>query len=389
MMTFLKYTLLVILAFASVVQEVDVKKRKSLWLVVKEWWSAHPFRNIQFYVWLFISVMTVVVSAIDDRDAKKNQDELTKKIDSQGSSLKEQTRMISGQQEQIAAQTEILSEQQGLIKRQGQMISEQQTLMAEQQKSIGALVFTSPTSYAGKERFLRSFQDLARVAAIESNGTGFTGFVCDDGVAIYWYDTETETITGFHFFANAEINRILSGNPFAASCMDKDGNVTLASDSEIAIALRECLFRRLPPLSTNPVEATRTRDLILDEIKTLFRYVYRAETFSLTPYYFSDGKNAGLPSGKFDLSFSYVVNPCAAIWRTRSSMLGQIILSQNHLDSFHGMTMAEFSERVIQMMRTRGFEPNLGVKGIQIIAKRRQDAHATTASPFHFLRRKQ
>lgn len=387
MMTIIKYVLLVILAFASVVQEVDVKKRKSLWLVVKEWWSAHPFRNVRFYVWLSISVMTVVISAIDDRDAKKNQDELTKKIDSQGSSLKEQTRMISGQQEQIAAQTEILSEQQGLIKRQGQMISEQQTLMAEQQKSIGALVFTSPTSYAGKERFLRSFHDIARVAAIEAGGTGFDGFVCGDGVAIYWYDTETEVITGFHFFADAEINRTLSGIPLASSFVDKEGNLTLASDSEIAITFRECLFRRLPSRPANSIEVERTRKFIIKEIETIFRYVYRAETFSLSPLNFCDGTNARRPSGGYELSFSYIVNPCATKWHTRGSMLGQIRITEDMLDSWHGITMAELSERIVQMMRERGIEPKLDLKSIRMIANRRHKSSVSATSPFHGMRR--
>lgn len=129
---------------------------------------------------------------------------------------------------------------------------------------------------------MQSFHDFARIASIEADNTGFEGLVCDDGVALYWFDVETEKITGFHFFTKSEINRILSGSPVSCGLVVKNGQYALGEDSELAIAFKECLFRRLPPLSSDPVVAEQTpfRSLSLTATprRSRRRSVLRADT---------------------------------------------------------------------------------------------------------------
>jgi len=377
-MTILKYILITILSVVSVISSIDPTKDSiGLWAATVKWWRNKPYRNGRFWFMVFIVTAMVVTTAIDDYASGRDKNELKSKIAEQNGALKNQLEMLRGQSESLRTQERILADQQ-------EMLGDQQKLMHEQSKSVESVLFNTDTSFEGKERFLQSFQDFARIASIEADNTGFEGLVCDDGVALYWFDIETETITGFHFFTKSEINRILSGSPVSRGLIAKNGQYALGEDSELAIAFKECLFRRLPPLLPDPVIAEQTREQILREIRTLLRYVYRAQGIKFKPQYANGGRGAlrGRFLGSCSVWFRYVVNPNAEQKRYNSVDLFDIVLSKEFLDSLHGLTIAEFSEKVIERFRSLRLDPKVRVKDIRILESSRLVNEWRETSPF-------
>lgn len=326
---------------------------------------------------LLIVVAMVIVTAIDDYSSEQDKNELKLKITDQNDALKKQLGLLNSQSESLLKQKRMLAKQQGTL-------GDQQKMMLEQVKFIGSVLFNTDTSFEGKERFLQSFQDFARIASIEADNTGFEGLVCDDGVALYWFDVETEMITGFHFFTKSEINRILSGSPISRGLVAKNGQYALGEDSELAIAFKECLFRRLPPLPSNPIIAEQTREQILREIHTLLRYVYRAQGVEFKPLHVPGGRGEihGMFLGDYSVWFQYVVNPNAMQRRCNSVGLFDITISNDFLNSLHGLTIAEFSEKVIEHFRNSKLEPKVRVKDIRILESSRLSNEWRETSPF-------
>lgn len=358
-MILLKYTLISMLAILSTVSSVEIiDKCPMTWTAFKKWMSTYkPLRHPVFYIVFLFAGMTVAITAIDDYSDGSDRLELNGKIDTQSKMICEQ---------QLA-------------------LSKQRDLLYEQEKLIGSIVFNTKTSVDGKERFLQCFRDLARIAAVDANNTGFEGLVCEDGVAIYWFDIDTETITGFYFFSNAEINRVLGGMPLGGNLFDDSGVVKVSADSELAIAFRECLFRKLPVGSNNAIEADKAVEDILKEIETLIRYVYRAESIGFISLYpeghtFSAFKK---PLGSYLLTFQYAVDPYAdKIWYRGVGIDDDIVLSKAFIESLHGLTMAEFSERVIGMLRSRRVDPKVRIREIRILESARRKKVKRDDSPF-------
>ena len=377
-MTILKYILITVLSVVSVVSSIGpTRKRTGLWASIVKWWKKMPFKIDRFWVVLLIVAAMVVVTAIDDYSSGQDKSELKSKIAEQNDAIKNQLGLLNSQSESLLAQERMLVEQQGTL-------GDQQKMMLEQAKSVGSVLFNTDTSFEGKERFLQSFHDFARIASIEADNTGFEGLVCDDGVALYWFDVETETITGFHFFTKSEINRILSGSPVSCGLVVKNGQYALGEDSELAIAFKECLFRRLPPLSSDPVVAEQTRQQILREIRTVLRYVYRAQGVDFKPLRAPCGRGElhGRFLGDYSVWFQYVVNPNAKQKRYNSVGLFDITLSKDFLDALHGLTIAEFSEKVIERFRSSRLEPKVRVKDIRILERSRLTNEWRATSPF-------
>ena len=377
-MATLKYILIVILSAVSVVSSIGpTRRRTGLWAAIVKWWKKMPFKIDRFWAVLFIVAAMVIVTAIDDYSSGQDKNELKSKIAEQNDALKKQLGLLNSQSESLLTQERMLAEQQGTL-------GDQQKMMLEQAKSVGSVLFNTDKSFEGKERFLQSFHDFARIASIEADNTGFEGLVCDDGVALYWFDVETETITGFHFFTKSEINRILSGSPVLRGLVAKNVQYSLGEDSELAIAFKECLFRRLPPLSSDPVVAEQTRQQILREIRTLLRYVYRAQGVEFKPQHAPGGRGElhGRFLGDYSVWFQYVVNPNAKPRRYNSVGLFDITLSKDFLDSLHGLTIAEFSEKVIERFRNSKLEPKVRVKDIRILESSRLANEWRETSPF-------
>lgn len=327
--------------------------------------------------------ITILVSGLDDWDAYTDKRELYAKLDNQSQHLEEQQRLMTIQAESMRAQKVLLAAQQSMLSSQQATLATQQLMMVEQEKSIGSVLFNTETSFEGKMRFLRNFCAFAHAANLKKDNTGFEGIVCDDGVAMYWFDSETEAITGFHFFTNSEINRVLSGTPPGKRIVDDNGNVLIAADSEISIAFRDCLFRRLPMLSDDHIVEEENLSRIMDEIHTILRYVYRAQGVEFKPEYEGERGGRHRPSkGAYAILLQYVVNPFANIKRLNSFGPFDLEVTKPFLDSLHGLTIAEFSEKVIEQFRVRKFEPKVRVKDIRILQMIRLVNEWQDVSPF-------
>ena len=185
----MKYILLLIMTMLSVYsasEEVaDFKK-------VKEWWKKRPLKRVGFWLAILLCAWTIVCTWNDDNDAERDKAALNKSVQ--------------------RAETQ-LQEANSLIQSQTELLKKQEQSMFEQSRIIGSISFNTHTSFEGKLRFLNCFRNLARLAKFNVDGTHFEGLICDDGVAIYWFNASTEDMTGFHFFTNSELNRILAGLP--------------------------------------------------------------------------------------------------------------------------------------------------------------------------------
>lgn len=377
-MTVLKYVLIVILAVVSVISSVDPnKKRLGLVKAIKKWWKKKPYKADRFYYLLFLVVAMVFVTVIDDVASEKDRKLLTAQI-------AEQTQKIDLQSESLKIQERMLADQSAALSAQSSVLEGQQKMMLEQSKSVGSVLFNTDTSVEGKERFLQSFQDFARVSLVEAHNTGFEGLVCDDGVALFWFDVETETITGFHFFTKSEINRILCGSLTRRGFVAATSQIEIGDDSELAIAFRECLFRRLPPSLDCPGEDEQAHRQILGEVRTILRYVYRAEDIEFKPIYAKGGDKSMPPKplSDFSVQFRYIVNPNATIKRYNGVGSFDIILSKAFIDSLRGLTIAEFSEKVIANFRNSKLDPKVRIKDLRILEESRRSNAWKSSSPF-------
>lgn len=362
----MKYLLLFIMTILSMYGvSVDVTDGTK----IRKWLKNKPWRRKGFVLAFFLSAATIVCTWRDDADAKATNQELQK-------TLAEANKQILSQTERLEAQEKMLVEQKASL-------VYQQNLMIEQAKSVGSVLFNTETSFEGKERFLRSFSSLADRAKINTLVTGFEGLICPDGVAMYWFDSRTETITGFYFFTNAEINRILSGIPVTDD-IGENGKLIIKNDTELSKVFTECLFRKTPTASENIINAKRAEAQVLHEIEVILRYVYRAENVNFSPMFFSSNSKEplGVPTGSYALTFRYAVNPFASAKQYRSISWGDIEISKTFLDSLYGVTMAQFSERIIENFRSNRLEPKVRVKDIRILKQKAKTKAWRNNSPF-------
>lgn len=256
--------------------------------------------------------------------------------------------------------------------------------MSEQRRTIGSIAYNTPTTFDGKMRFIRCFKDLSRLTDMKTEGTCFEGLICDDGVAMYWFDVEKDLLTGFHFFPNDELNRVLSGIPLDENLLDASGRLTIAADSELAIALNESLSRRTPSFSTGAPMNERADEAVVAELTTLFRYVYRALHSEFTVAY---SKKTQKADGTRYLTFQYLVNPFAEQPHLRT--VPNIELSASFMQSLYGATMIEFSQRVIAGCRRRGIEPKVNRTDLRRLNAIRVRDKIKANSPFRQLHRKE
>ena len=242
----------------------------------------------------------------------------------------------------------------------------------------------APTTFDGKMRFIRCFKDLSRLTDMKTEGTCFEGLICDDGVAMYWFDVEKDLLTGFHFFPNDELNRVLSGIPLDENLLDASGRLTIAADSELAIALNESLSRRTPSFSTEAPMNERADEAVVAELTTLFRYVYRALHSEFKVAY---SKKTQKADGTRYLTFQYFVDPFAEQPHLRT--VPNIELSASFMQSLYGATMIEFSQRVIAGCRRRGIETKVNRTDLRRLNAVRMRDEIKANSPFRQLHRKE
>lgn len=334
----MKYILLVIMTLLSVYSASEAIANIEN---IKKWLREKPLKRLGFWLAILLSVLTFWCTWRDDKDAEAERAALNTKIKSQIDMLEKQDRSIH-----------------------------------EQARIIGSISFNTHTSYEGKLRFLNCFRNLARLAKFNVDGTHFEGLICEDGVAIFWFNASTEDMTGFHFFTNSELNKILAGLPEDSRLVGKDGDFQVQENSVLGIAMKESLFRRTPARGDTQIENEVAYSCIEEELKLLFRYVYRAQSVKFSDLYFEGGG----PTGEKDLEFQYYVNPFAADPHLRT--VNFIIVSASFLDSLYGVDLADFSQRVIAHFRSVGIEPKLRIKDIRFLNQEIEASHRKATFPF-------
>ena len=130
--------------------------------------------------------------------------------------------------------------------------------------------------------------------------------------------------------------------------------------------------------------AKRAEAQVLHEIEVILRYVYRAEDVNFSPMFFTSNSKEplGVPTGSYALTFRYAVNPFASAKQYRSISWGDIEISKTFLDSLYGVTMAQFSERIIENFRSNRLEPKVRVKDIRILKQKAKTKAWRNNSPF-------
>ena len=362
----MNYILTIILTLFSVYGQAnavtDVKQ-------ILDWIKSKSYKKIGVWVTVLLGAWACCCQWKDKHDAQRQHDEDAKRIDGLQHSLDSTANRLEYANAQIAKQAE--------------MLSAQATTIAEQSRTIGSIAYNTPTTFDGKLRFIRCFKDLSRLTDMKTEGTCFEGLICDDGVAMYWFDVEKDLLTGFHFFPNDELNRVLSGIPFDKKLLDASGRLSIAADSELAIALNESLSRRTPSFSTATPTKERSDAVIVAELKTLFRYVYRAQYSEFKEAYFKDVRKT---DGTRYLMFQYLVNPFATQPHLRT--VSNIKLSAPFMRSLYGASMNEFSQRVISECRRLGIEPKIRRADVRHLNSIRVRDELRVTSPFRQLHKK-
>jgi len=348
----MKYILLLIMTMMSVysASEVITDCRK-----IKKWWKKRPLKRLGFWFAVLLCVWTIICTRNDDKKAEREKSALNASVENTEHQLQQAN---------------------SLIKSQTETLKKQEQSMFEQSRIIGSISFNTQTSFEGKLRFLNCFRNLARLAKFKVDGTHFEGLICDDGVAIYWFNASTEDMTGFHFFTNSELNRILAGLPDDSHLVGEDGGVQVQENSVLAITMRESLFRKTPVRGVSSLEREIAYSCIEEELKLLFRYVYRAQFVKFADLYYEGG---GL-TGEKDLIFQYYVNPFASDPHLRT--VSDIIIRAGFLDSLYDIHMADFSQRVIDYFRGLGIEPKLRIEDIRILNQKVEASQRKACFPF-------
>ena len=357
----MKYILILLLTILSVYPQANSAfKRK----VVKKWLKQHPWKGLAFWFALGIGIWAAVDLWRDDGEHKvqRKEDQSTiQQLRTEIAHSRTDQQKASRDLEDTRAELKSAHEK---IARQNELLVEQERSIIAQNRTMGSIAYNTQTTFDGKQRFIRCFKDLSRLTDLKNEGTCFEGLVCDDGVAMYWFDAKTDLLTGFHFFPNDELNRVLSGIPMDENFLDANGRLIVPADSELSIALNEALSRKTPPRSDSGPMKEHSDDIIVAELSTLFRYVYRAQHSRFDIAYFKDTRKT---DGTRFLTFQYLVNPFVEKPHLRT--VPNVKLSATFMQSLYDVSIAEFSQRVIAECRRLGIEPKV----------RRTDVHQLNA----------
>lgn len=236
-------------------------------------------------------------------------------------------------------------------------------VLVAQQRSIGSLVYNIETSFEGKRRFANCFDALALL----DEQTDYKPLICDDGVAMFMFSKKDDRLVAFHFYANSEINEVLSGMPFDTELKIENGKFVIAKNSELSLALARALERKTPNYGVDEPSHRLALKRLADLVCVFFRYVYRAEDYRCNDAYCQVGRK-GVPSWcGWHISFGYLVNP-AKEDRCRRSV--EFWLKEDEIVQFCGLAMRAFSEKLLAYCRSRGVEPKVRKGDIDILEKR-------------------
>ena len=373
----MKYILIILLTILSVYPQVNESLNPK---AIMEWLRKHPWKRAAFWVAIGIGLWAAIDLWCDARinDANREEDKSTiRQLTAELSHAREEQRAARGDLRE--AREELKSAHEN-IAQQNKLLVEQERSIIAQTRTIGSIAYNTQTTFDGKQRFIRCFKDLSRLTALKDEGARFEGLVCDDGVAMYWFDPKSDLPTGFHFFPNDELNRVLSGIPMDENFLDANGRLIVPADSELSIALNEALSRKTPPRSDSGPMKEHSDDIIVAELSTLFRYVYRAQHSRFDIAYFKDTRKT---DGTRFLTFQYLVNPFVEKPHLRT--VPNVKLSATFMQSLYDVSIAEFSQRVIAECRRLGIEPKVRRTDVRQLNAIRVRDEEMSNSPFRKL----
>ena len=282
----------------------------------------------------------------------------------------------------LAAAEEKLDIATNKIEIQERKLSDQSSIIIEQSRTIGSIAYNTRTTLEGKKRFIRCFRDLTRLTKLNPDGTVFEGLICDDGVAMYWFRRDNKQMTGFHFFPNSELNRVLAGLPTDSLLFAEDGSLNIDPQSELAIAFNESFFGQTPAAKGNAVEQERAIEYIIEDMELLLRYVYRAQSIQIQPSTTQDVVTRQKRFAGIAISFRYVVDPFSDTLVERALPFPKFLFSGAFLHSLCGISEVEFSQRVIEKWRSMGVEPKVRMRDIQTLNRIYEREDGRINSPF-------
>ena len=367
-MIYIDFTISAVLAIIALyAQEEKMPKRSEL----SHLWNSCP-KWLRIAVLVVLALSSSIIGCVNNRAAQKEQEANEVYKRNQQASLDEANDRLVAATNKIDVQARILAEQSATI--------------ADQSRTIGSISYNTHTTLEGKQRFIRCFRDLTRLTELNREGMIFEGLICGDGVAMYWFKQDTEQMEGFHFFSNSELNRVLSGIPSDTLPFSEDGTLNIDPKSELAIALNESLYGKTPSCKEeNPIDQDRARDLIIDEVKILLEYVFRARNIRATSVYPASYAKTPLraPVVGIELSFEYVVKPTAAKPYTR--FVKGAVMSNDELNSLQGIDKVAFSKRVINHWRAQKIEPKVKIRDIRCLNLKHLKTAQRQNSPFEVL----
>lgn len=235
-------------------------------------------------------------------------------------------------------------------------------ILTAQQRSIGSLVYNIKTSFEGKRRFANCFDALALLD--EEND--YKPLICDDGVAVFMFAKKDDQLTAFHFYANSEINEVLSGMPIGTELKIENGKFVIAKGSELALALERALERRTPRYGQDAASQRLAVKALAEQMRIFFRYVYRAENFMCSDAYRLVARDQRQWDG-WRITFNYTVSPAKKDTCRRSV---EFWMKESEIVGYCGLTMREFSEKILAYCRAHDVEPKVRIGDIDSLEKR-------------------
>lgn len=235
-------------------------------------------------------------------------------------------------------------------------------ILTAQQRSIGSLVYNIETSFEGKRRFANCFDALALLD--EEND--YKPLICDDGVVVFMFAKKDDQLTAFHFYANSEINEVLSGMPIGTELKIENGKFVIARGSELALALERAQERRTPRYGKDAASHRLAIKALAEQMRLFFRYVYRAENFMCYDAY-REVARGQRPWDGWCISFNYTVSPAKNDTCRRSV---EFWMEESEIVGYCGLTMREFSEKILAYCRAHDVEPKVRISDIDSLEKR-------------------
>ena len=335
--------ILVIVAFCTAVLTADFSISPSARF--KNIWSMRPLKKLLFWGLLFVAICQMWVVYQGHCEAEKEKTnlnahnaELIERNDELKYEVVEANKRLEDTKKQLENANRKLDDNHKLI-------NEQQKLITAQQKSVDSLVFNMPTSLEGKLRFKENFEVLSSLSVWDSSHLLYCCQLCDSGVGVFWFESDTEALKGFCFFSNSEINKILSETPISGDFIDENGEVIANKSGQLA-AIYKRFFKEEMSQNYGVAPAQRKASLEIDShIKELLAYVCRGYDVNIQSYHWDKTRTY---SGDKRVSFKYYVNPTVQDPITRFVCFD---FSSSFMKSLYGMKRGEFSERVIDELK--------------------------------------